>query len=138
MQVSRTLDYAVRSLSYMGKQPVGTVRMKEIAENQHIPLNYLAKIMRKLVTRGIVRSIVGPDGGYVLRKSPRDINLREVYEAIEGELRLIDCMDKDKICALHETCPQLPIWDKVQISVIKILEGTTLDDMLKQNRVGLI
>lgn len=138
MQVSRTLDYAVRSISYMGRQPIGTFRMKEIAEKQHIPLNYLAKIMRKLVTRGIVRSIVGPDGGYVLRKSPQDINLREVYEAIEGEIRLIDCMDKDRICALYEACPQLPVWDRVQISMIKILEDTTIDDMLKQNRKGVI
>ena len=138
MQVSRTLDYAVRSLSYMGSQPVGMFSMKEIAEKQHIPLNYLAKIMRRLVNRGIVRSMVGPDGGYILRKSPREINLREVYEAIEGELRIIDCMDRDKICFLYQTCPQLPVWDRVRISMIKILEDTTIDDMLKQSRIGLI
>jgi Rrf2 family protein len=138
MQVSRTLDYAVRSLAYMGRQPVLRFNMKEIAENQHIPINYLAKIMRRLVNRGLVRSMVGPDGGYVLRKSPSEINLREVYEAIEGELRIIDCMDKDKICALYEICPQLPVWDKVKISMIKILEDTTLHDMLNQSRTGLI
>ena len=134
MQVSRTLDYAVRSLTYMGMQPVGRFRMKEISENQHIPLNYLAKIMRKLVNKGLVRSMVGPDGGYALRKSPGEINLREVYEAIEGELRMIDCMDKDTICVLYENCPQLPVWDKLQVSMVKILENTTLEDMLSQKR----
>ncbi len=108
--------------------------MKEISENQHIPLNYLAKIMRRLVNKGIVRSMVGPDGGYALRKSPREINLREVYEAIEGELRTIDCMDKDTICVLYENCPQLPVWDRLQISMIRILEDTTLEDMLNQKR----
>jgi len=122
----------------MGSQPIGTFSMKEIATTQHIPVNYLAKIMRKLVTRGIVRSMVGPDGGYILRKSPREINLREVYEAIEGELRIIDCMEKDKICFLYETCPQLPVWDRVRVSMIKILEDTTIDDMLKQNRKRVI
>jgi Rrf2 family protein len=132
MQVSRTLDYAVRSLAYMGKNPVLTSSMKEISKHQHIPINYLAKIMRRLVKRGLIRSMVGPDGGYVLRKSPREINLREVYEAIEGELRIIDCMDKAKICALYVYCPQLPVWDRVRVSMIKILEDTTLDDMLKQ------
>lgn len=132
MQVSRTLDYAVRSLAYMGKNPVLTSSMKEISENQHIPINYLAKIMRRLVKRGLIKSMVGPDGGYVLRKPPRDINLREVYEAIEGELRIIDCMDKAKICALYQYCPQLPVWDRVRLSMINILEDTTLDDLLKQ------
>lgn len=116
----------------MGKNPVLTSSMKEISENQHIPINYLAKIMRRLVKRGLIRSMVGPDGGYVLRKSPQEINLREVYEAIEGELRIIDCMDKAKICALYVCCPQLPVWDRVRVSMIKILEDTTLDDMLKQ------
>ncbi|HLE24341.1 MAG TPA: Rrf2 family transcriptional regulator, partial [Thermodesulfobacteriota bacterium] len=69
MQVSKTLDYAVRSLTYLSKEPVGRLSIKEISQNQHIPLNYLAKIMRKLVNKGIVQSMVGPEGGYVLRKS---------------------------------------------------------------------
>jgi Rrf2 family protein len=134
MQVSRTLDYAVRSLTYLGRDPIGRFSIKEISQNQHIPLNYLAKVMRKLVNRGIVRSMVGPEGGYVLRKSPREITLREVYEAIEGDFRMIDCMEKDSICILYENCPQFPVWDKLQISMIKILESTTLEDMLKQKR----
>ena len=121
----------------MGKNPVLTSSMKEISKHQHIPINYLAKIMRRLVKRGLIRSMVGPDGGYVLRKSPREINLREVYEAIEGELRIIDCMDKAKVCALYQYCPQLPVWDRVRVSMIKILEDTTLDDMLKQIRPDL-
>src|SRR3989304_10442423 len=132
MQVSKTLDYAVRSLTYLSKEPVERLNIKEISQNQHIPLNYLAKIMRKLVNKGIVQSMVGPDGGYVLRKSPREITLREVYEAIEGDFRMIDCMEKDSICILHENCAQLPVWDRLQISMVKILESTTLEDMLKQ------
>jgi len=134
MQVSKTLDYAVRSLTYLSKEPVGRLNIKEISQNQHIPLNYLAKIMRKLVNKGIVQSMVGPEGGYVLRKSPREITLREVYEAIEGDFRMIDCMEKDSICILYENCAQLPVWDRLQISMIKILESTTLEDMLKQKR----
>ena len=134
MQVTKTLDYAVRSLTYMGHKPVGRHSMKEISEVQHIPLNYLAKIMRRLVKKGLVRSSVGPDGGYTLRKLPNEINLRDVYEAIEGEIRMVDCMDKDSICVLHDTCPQLPVWDRVQISMIKILEDTTLEDMLKERK----
>lgn len=134
MQVTKTLDYAVRSLTFMGHQPIGKHSMKEISEEQHIPLNYLAKIMRRLVKKGLVRSSVGPDGGYTLRKLPREINLRDVYEAIEGEIRMVDCMDKDSICVLHDTCPQLPVWDRIQISMIKILEDTTLEDMLKERK----
>jgi len=132
MQVTKTLDYAVRSLTYLGNEPVGKHSMKEISEHQHIPLNYLAKIMRKLVTRGIVKSMVGPDGGYTLRKPPSDISLRDIYEAIEGEIRIVDCMDKSAICRLHEICPQLPVWDRIQLSMVKILQETTLEHMLTE------
>ncbi|MGQ0794208.1 MAG: RrF2 family transcriptional regulator [Deltaproteobacteria bacterium] len=132
MQVSKTLDYAVRSLTYMSGGAVGRFSMKQISETQRIPLDYLAKIMRKLVKGGLVRSAVGPDGGYTLRKSPEQIKLRDIYEAIEGDIKTIDCMDADTICALYESCPQIPVWDKMQVSMIKILENTTLQDMITQ------
>ncbi len=135
MQVTKTLDYAVRSLTYIGHKPIVKRSMKEISENQHIPLNYLAKIMRRLVKNGIVKSMVGPDGGYTLRKSPSDISLRDIYEAIEGEIRIVDCMDGNGICHLHETCPQLPVWDRVQLSMVKILEETTLEQLLSDKGV---
>lgn len=133
MQVSRTLDYAVRSLIYMGNHEVPRMSMKEISEAQHIPQNYLAKIMRRMVERGLIRSMVGPEGGYFLRRDPKDINLREIYEAVEGELRVIDCMDQDEVCALYENCTQLPVWDKLQVSMIKLLEKTSLEDLLTES-----
>ena len=103
MQVSRTLDYAVRCLIHMGGNPGFKFSMKQISETQHIPQNYLAKVMRRLVNRGILRSKVGPEGGYMLRKLPHELSLREVYEAIEGEIRIVDCMDEDGPCAFMRT-----------------------------------
>jgi Rrf2 family protein len=114
----------------MGNHEVPRMSMKEISEAQHIPQNYLAKIMRRMVERGLIRSMVGPEGGYFLRRDPKDINLRDIYEAVEGELRVIDCMDQDEVCALYENCTQLPVWDKLQVSMIKLLEKTSLEDLL--------
>lgn len=136
MQVSRTLDYAVRCLIHMGGNPGYKFSMKQISKTQHIPQNYLAKVMRRLVNRGILRSKVGPEGGYMLRKSPYELSLREVYEAIEGEIRIVDCMDDDGPCALYENCGQLPLWDKLKVSMIRILEDTTIGDMVNETRSG--
>ncbi len=133
MQVSRTLDYAVRCLIHMGGDPGSKFGMREISETQHIPQNYLAKIMRRLVNRGILRSKVGPDGGYMLRKAPYELSLREVYEAIEGEIMIVDCMDDSGPCALYESCGQLPLWDKLKVSMIRILEDTTIGDMVDES-----
>ena len=99
MQVTKTLDYAVRSLIYMGHQPVEKHSMKEISQEQHIPLNYLAKIMRRLVKKGLL----------------------DIDKGIDAYL------DKD-------TCPKLPEWERIKVSMIKILEDTTLEDMLKERK----
>ena len=118
----------------MGNHEVSRMSMKEISEAQHIPQNYLAKIMRRMVERGLIRSMVGPEGGYFLRRDPKDINLRDIYEAVEGEIRVIDCMDQDEVCALYENCTQLPVWDKLKVSMIKLLEKTSLEDLLEDSR----
>ena len=120
----------------MGSAPELKFSMKQISETQHIPQNYLAKVMRRLVNRGILRSKVGPEGGYMLRKSPSELTLREVYEAIEGEIRIVDCMDEDGPCALYENCGQLPLWDKLKVSMIRILENTTIRDMVDETQGG--
>ena len=59
MQVSKTLDYAVRSLSFMASSLDENITIKLVSEKQHIPHSYLAKIMRKLVQRGILSSSSG-------------------------------------------------------------------------------
>ena len=133
MQVSKTLDYAVRSLTHIAKDDSKVFTIKEISEKQHIPHNYLAKIMRKLVQRGLLRSSPGPDGGYSLRKQSAVISLQDIYEAIEGDMQLIDCMDKNVVCELFNTCNQRTVWDHLQLHTFKFLSTVTLEDVAKNN-----
>lgn len=135
MLVSKTLDYAVRSLTYMAVSPDATFSMKEIAANQHIPLKYLAKIMRKLVNRGLMTSRVGPTGGYTLKVPLSEIRLRDIYETIEGAIDVVDCMDSGQVCFLFESCPQVPVWDKLKVSMIRVLDGITLEEMVQASKV---
>ena len=92
MQVSKTLDYAVRSLTHIAQADVPMSTIKDIATQQHIPHDYLAKILRTLVQRGILHSSSGPDGGYSLKKNAGDISLKDVYEAsyrLHGQRRTL-------------------------------------------------
>ncbi len=129
MQVSKTLDYAIRSLTYLGNNPSRKCGMKEISENQRIPDKYLAKILGRLVKSGIVRSERGPSGGYMLSREASTLNLRNVYEAIEGDIHIIDCMNEEGPCALYENCTQLAVWDKLQMAIIKTLEKVSLESL---------
>lgn len=66
----------------------GLLQIKEVAERQSIPQNYLVQVMNGLVRAGLVKTVRGKHGGYALSKAPDRIALLEVFEALEGPLEL--------------------------------------------------
>lgn len=135
MQVSKSLDYAVRSLTYIAKEKASVFTIRDISQKQHIPQNYLAKIMRKLVQKGLLSSSPGPDGGYSLRKPTEDISLKDIYEAIEGDMQLIDCMEKNVVCELFDSCTQRSVWDHLQLHTLTFLNDISVKD-IADNRIA--
>jgi Rrf2 family protein len=131
MQLSKGFDYAVRSLTHLATLPKGsTAELRSIADAQNVPVSYLAKLMRNLVRAGIVTSNLGRDGGYILRRAPEEISLLVIYEAIEGELRLVRCMDHEDNCTHFGSCRQVPFWKRLREAVEGVLRETTLRDLL--------
>ena len=59
----------------------------------------------------------------------KSISLREVYEAIEGDLQLVDCMDGDQVCELFKTCNQRSIWDHLQLNTLDFLSKISVNDL---------
>jgi Rrf2 family cysteine metabolism transcriptional repressor len=134
LQVSKSLDYAVRSLTYIAKEKASVFTIRDISQKQHIPQNYLAKIMRKLVQKGLLSSSPGPEGGYSLRKPTEDISLKDIYEAIEGDMQLIDCMEKNVVCELFDSCTQRSVWDHLQLHTLTFLNDISVKD-IADNRI---
>jgi Rrf2 family protein len=129
------LDYAVRSLTYIAKEEASVFTIRDISQKQHIPQNYLAKIMRKLVQKGLLSSSPGPEGGYSLRKPTEDISLKDIYEAIEGDMQLIDCMEKNVVCELFDSCTQRSVWDHLQLHTLTFLNDISVKD-IADNRIA--
>src|SRR3989337_4217124 len=91
MNVGRRVDYAVRALSYLAGQPEGKIISRaEIEKNQDIPSFYLSKIMKDLVSGGLVQSHIGSKGGFTLSKAATAITIKEVYETVERPLALMN------------------------------------------------
>ncbi|MEW6758961.1 MAG: Rrf2 family transcriptional regulator [Acidobacteriota bacterium] len=131
MQLSKGFDYAVRSLVHLGRLPEGaTAELRVISASQKVPLSYLAKVMRNLVRAGLVTSTLGRDGGYRLRLPPGEITLMMVYEAMEGRMRLVACMDGAKDCAFLTKCAQAAVWTRLRKAVEDIFVETTLRDLV--------
>lgn len=131
MQLSKGFDYAIRSLVYLAVLPRGTsAELRSISESQVVPVSYLAKVMRNLVRGGLVSSTLGRDGGYALRKLPSEITLMQVYEIMEGEMKLVECMEDESSCVFFGGCTQAPVWKRLRETVERIFIETTLQDLL--------
>jgi Rrf2 family protein len=128
MHVGRRVDYAVRALAYLaGQDRARVVGRAEIESRQGIPRYFLSKILRALVAAGILESIAGARGGFRLRRAASEISIREVYEVLEGNLCLIDCvLDAEGGCCFASVCTQIEVWRGAQRLLQDYLGGISI------------
>ena len=131
MNVGRRVDYAVRALSYLAGQTSGKVISRaDIEKSQDIPSFYLSKIMKDLVAGGLVHSHVGSKGGFTLAKAPNTISIKDVYEAVERPLVLMECLEKGvEYCSFCAVCLQKSVWEEAQALLVNFLGGVSIRDI---------
>ena len=108
MKINQATDYAFRAVFYLSLLPSGkVVEAKLIAEDENIPTRFLLKIFPLLIKAGIVESHRGTGGGYSLARSPAEITLKDVVEAVEGPVTINRCLISPEGCNKNHTavCP---------------------------------
>lgn len=106
LRFTKKTEYALLAIEHMirkERQNEGVTSAREVSDAQHIPLPLLAKVLQQLAVKGVVKSVQGTKGGYVLAKRPVDISVADIVEVFEGPLAVAECFKDEKI-----TCPQ---WD---------------------------
>src|SRR5438067_1459781 len=87
MKLTRACGYALHALVFMAtEKKERPVASHEIAKARSIPERFLLKVLKPLVTARVLSSLKGPNGGYKLAKSPRDISLLDIVEAVDGPI----------------------------------------------------
>ncbi len=132
MQITRQADYAVRAVLYLAKlgsdQRAAT---SQIAQEQRIPPSFLAKIVSQLSVAGILQTSRGARGGVSLARSPEQISILEVVEAIDGPILLNECVaDNGGNCPFGDTCPMQPVWCDAQYELVMRLKNTSFGQFL--------
>jgi Rrf2 family protein len=89
MRLTRASSYALHAVVFMAaqKQHTKPVASHDIAKARGIPERFLLKVLRPLVSARVLHSIKGPNGGYRLARSPNEISMLEVIEAVDGPIR---------------------------------------------------
>lgn len=125
MQITRQADYAVRAVLYLSQMaPERRASTSQIAQEQQIPPSFLAKIVSQLSVAGLLQTSRGARGGVSLARSPDQISLLEVVEAIDGPILLNDCVGNAGACTFGDDCPMRPIWCEAQADLVRRLSMT--------------
>jgi Rrf2 family protein len=135
MQITRQADYAVRAVLHVAQLEDGErLATSVIAEEENIPLPFLAKIVSQLSVKGILDAMRGASGGVRLARPARDISLLEVIEAIDGEISLNRCVLNEDACPTTAECPVHEVWCEAQHELVARLRNTKFDLLLERQK----
>ncbi|MEN8152549.1 MAG: Rrf2 family transcriptional regulator [Acidobacteriota bacterium] len=132
MNFTLKTEYALRALQEVIKAGKGkAVNRKFISEKQNISENFLEKIFIDLKKNNILKSKMGPGGGFIITKEPEDISFWDIYTAVDlpgGTLDYCHPVIK-KACNMEEDCQVKDIWFKFNLKLREAMEDITLADI---------
>jgi Rrf2 family protein len=128
MNISARCEYACRALVELGTHFAAqqTVTSQEIAERRHIPEKYLVHILLQLKRAGLVRSLRGSQGGYLLSRAPEEVRLLDIVEAIDGTV-LSPLPVEDRAASILK-----PVWEEVAEGIRRVLSGMTVRNLMEK------
>ena len=132
--IRRNTDYALRAaVELAGRFDDGPVSARTLADSRNIPYQLACKLLQRLHNAGIVKSSMGPDGGFVLCKKPSKITVRQVVEAVQGPVRISRCLASKSFCSLSPDCPINPELARLQKTINASLGRITLRHLSAHN-----
>jgi FeS assembly SUF system regulator len=130
LRISKMTDYAVVLATHLAAVK-GPHAARDLAVETQIPEPTTSKLLKKLTRAGVVVSQRGAKGGYSLARSPREIGIHQVIEAIEGPIAVTECSDEssDSFCEYETSCGVRANWQRINLAVQNALSDITLADM---------
>ncbi len=135
IKISTKTRYGLRALMELVKQSSGEpVNLLNIARKQKLSLKYLESIFNLLKNNNVIRSVRGPSGGYLLSRKPEDLSLYDIFTAINGPLKITDCIIDPAICGNSSNCHATVIWNELQQNIKAFFKSKTLKDIMNAKR----
>ncbi len=137
MRLSTKGRYAVMAMADLARREAGSlsgeraVSLADIAARQQISLSYLEQLFARLRRRGLVKSLRGPGGGYLLARTSQDTSIAEIVLAVDEPLRATRCSPKSKGCMLKgERCLTHDLWEEMGRQIEGYLASVSLADVV--------
>ena len=126
---SQTVEYALRAIVHLAKQPDELQTTAQIAKATQVPAPYLSKVLQTLARDGLVTVKRGVSGGFLLGKSPDDLSIYEIVECVDPIQRIQSCplqlsSHRKRLCSLHKKM------DGALEGIEKVFRSTTLSELM--------
>jgi Rrf2 family protein len=133
LRFSKKADYALMAMKHLAlREDRGSERSssaREIAEQYNIPIELMAKVLQRLVRRGLLASHQGTRGGYQLARTPAKISVADVIQAIDGPVTVTACSTEEVSCEQFAKCNvRDPLW-RVRERILSALGECTIAEL---------
>jgi FeS assembly SUF system regulator len=138
MRLTHLADYAVVIMTAAARAPAGArLSASVLAEETGVPLPTAQKLMGKLGSAGLLHSVRGAGGGFVLARATAEISLADMVEAVEGPIAMTQCSGSDEAsdCALDAQCRVKPHMSVVSQAVRGALAAVTLEQLARERHL---
>ena len=135
MKISTKGRYALRLMLDVALNSNGSaVPLRDVAQRQEISDKYLEQIVTQLSRAGLVRSVRGAGGGYLLTRDPAEYTVGEILRTLEGNLAPVSCVDQDDVCRCGraDQCVTVEVWREIQAAVSSVVDHITLADLVER------
>jgi Rrf2 family protein len=134
LRLSKKADYALIAMKHLAvRDGHGSSSAREIAEQYEIPVELLAKVLQRLVRKGLLASQQGTRGGYQLARSAEGISVADVIQAIDGPLTVTACSMHDDRCGQFSKCNvRDPLW-RIKERILAALATCTIAEMVAES-----
>ena len=111
----------------------GPIPLKYIAEKQNLSASYLEQLFSTLRKDGLINSVRGAQGGYMLARKPSEITVGHILRSLEGDLSPADCAADEAVdCAKEDNCATKLVFVKIKNSLDEVIDSITLEDMIEE------
>ena len=135
MLIPMKIDYGVRILVHLAALPENSIaKGSEISKYRHIPENFLFQISNDLIEKNFIKSVRGPNGGYVLDRNPSEISIADVVQGLDKTMAPVSCIDSPGLCEVAGQCAQQDMWSDVEKTLVSKLESISVKDLADRDK----
>ena len=131
MKLTTRCRYGARAIIEIAKNyEIGPTKRKDISKNQKIPESFLENILIDLKQAGVIRSVRGCRGGFVMNRPPSQVTMYEIFDVLNGLLVPVACIKTPDICEFSNGCFTRPIWMELYEAQENILKKHSIKELI--------